>query len=56
MSEKKDQLENIQQKQDPNYWRSFEELYANKEFINEKLAPIITIKVRLFHITKSLKK
>jgi molybdopterin-containing oxidoreductase family iron-sulfur binding subunit len=36
MSEKKDQLENIQQNQDPNYWRSFEELYAKKEFLNEK--------------------
>jgi molybdopterin-containing oxidoreductase family iron-sulfur binding subunit len=36
MSEKKDQSENIQQNQDPNYWRSFEELYANKEFLNEK--------------------
>jgi hypothetical protein len=36
MSEKKDNLENSQQNQDPNYWRSFEELYANKDFLKEK--------------------
>ena len=36
MSEKKNNIEKIQLDQDPNYWRSFEELYSKKEFLIDR--------------------
>ncbi len=36
MSEKKDELLNLTTKTDPNYWRSFEELYQNPESLETK--------------------
>jgi len=36
VSDKKENIEDMKKEKDPNYWRSFEELYAKKEFLVEK--------------------
>ena len=35
MPDKQKNIEDTNNNQDPNYWRSFEELYSKKEFLNE---------------------